>query len=226
MSMPRVAAFAWLAAGFLAGGSTATAQSFTFERSFPATTASRLEVATNRGKITVRAGTTAELVVTGRVSVRVGWNVPRGAVAMARTTADDPPIVQTDDIVRLGIPRDARTRRAVTIAYEVYVPAGTAVATQSESGETRVEGVRGAVSVRTQSGAVTLADLGQTRIETGSGAVSVDGAGPLCRRRDRIERHHGRRAARRVRRLDAERPRAHLRQTEPAVASHDGLQRH
>ena len=179
MSMPRVAAFAWLAAGFLAGGSTATAQSFTFERSFPATAASRLEVATNRGKITVRAGTTAELVVTGRVSVRVGWNVPRGAVAMARTTADDPPIVQTDDIVRLGIPRDARTRRAVTIAYEVYVPAGTAVATQSESGETRVEGVRGAVSVRTQSGAVTLADLGQTRIETGSGAVSVDGAGPL-----------------------------------------------
>ena len=179
MSMPRVAAFAWLAAGFLAAGSTATAQSFTFERSFPATAASRLEVATNRGKITVRAGTTAELVVTGRVSVRVGWNVPRGAVAMARTTADDPPIAQIDDIVRLGILRDARTRRAVTIAYEVHVPAGTAVVTQSESGETRVEGVRGAVSVRTQSGAVTLADLGQTRIETGSGAVSVDGAGPL-----------------------------------------------
>lgn len=72
MSMPRVAAFAWLAAGFLAGGSTATAQSFTFERSFPATAASRLEVATNRGKITVRAGTTAELVVTGS-GVGTGW---------------------------------------------------------------------------------------------------------------------------------------------------------
>ncbi len=65
------------------------------------------------------------------------------------------------------------------MVYEVQVPAGTEVVTRSESGETRIEGVRGAVSVRTQSGAITLANLGETLVETGSGAVSVDGAGPL-----------------------------------------------
>ena len=67
----------------------------------------------------------------------------------------------------------------VPTRYSITVPAGTRVVTHSESGETRVEGVRAAVSVRTQSSAIKLADLGETRVETGSGAVSVDGAGPL-----------------------------------------------
>ena len=168
-----------LVAGLLAPGTQAAAQTFTFDRSFPATASTQLDVTTERGKITVRAGTTAEVVVVGRVSVRVGWNVPANAVALARSTTNQPPLEHTGDTVRLQIPSDGRTRRAVTIAYEVQVPAGTRVVTHTESGETRVEGVRGAVSVRTQSGAIKLADLGETRVETGSGAVSIDGAGPL-----------------------------------------------
>ena len=165
----------------LARGTQAVAQTFTFERSFPATASTLLDVTTERGKITVRAGTTAEVVIVGRVSVsvRVAWNSPGNAVALARSTADQPPIEHTGDTVRLQMPSDGRTRRAVTIAYEVQVPAGTRVVTHSESGETRVEGVRAAVSVRTQSSAIKLADLGETRVDTGSGAVSVDGAGPL-----------------------------------------------
>ena len=163
----------------LASGIQAVAQTFTFERSFPATAPTLLDVATERGKITVRAGTTADVVVVGRVSVRVSLTSPRNAVALARATADQPPIEHTGDTVRLQMPSDARTRRAVTIAYEVQVPAGTRVLTFSESGETRVEGVRAAVSVRTQSSAITLADLGETRVDTGSGAVAVDGAGQL-----------------------------------------------
>ncbi len=163
----------------LAPGTQAVAQTFTFERSFPATASTLLDVTTERGKITVHAGTTADVVVVGRVSVRVAWNSPSDAVALARATADHPPVEQTGDTVVLQVPNDARTRRAVTIAYDVQVPAGTRVVTHSESGETRVEGVRAAVSVRTQSSAITLADLGETLVDTGSGAVSVDGAGRL-----------------------------------------------
>ena len=139
----------------------------------------QLDVTTERGKITVRAGTTAEVVVVGQVSVRRGWNVPANAMALARSTANEPPLEHSGDIVRLNMPHEARTRRAVTIAYEVQVPAGTRVVTRSESGATRVEGVHGAVSVRTQSAAIRLTDLRETRIETGSGAVDVVGAGPL-----------------------------------------------
>ena len=134
---------------------------------------------TERGKIRVRAGATNEVVVVGRISVRVGWNAPANAVALAWSTADRPPIEHTGDAVRLRIPRDELTRRAVTIAYEVEVPVGMRVVTHSQSGETRVEGVRGALSVQTQSSAIKLEELGETRVETGSGAVSVDRAGPL-----------------------------------------------
>ena len=164
---------------FLGTGTQAVAQTFTFERSFPATASTILDVTTERGKITVRAGTTAEVVVVGRVSRRVAWNSPRNAVALARSTAAQPPIEFTGDTVRLQKPSDGRTQRAVTIAYDIQVPAGTRVVTHSQSGETRVEGVRAAVSVRTQSSAIMLADLGETRVETGSGAVSIDRAGPL-----------------------------------------------
>ena len=163
----------------LASGSPVAAKTFTFDRSFPATASTQLDVSTERGKITVRVSPTAEIVVVGRVSVRVGWNVPADAVALARSTAGRPPLEHTGDTVRLHRPGDDRIRRAVTIAYEVQVPAGTQVVTHSESGETRVEGVQGAVWVRTQSAAITLADLGETRVETGSGAVSISGAGPL-----------------------------------------------
>ena len=168
-----------LVVGLLAPGTQATAQTFTFERTFPATAATELDVTTERGKITVRTGTTADVVVVGRVSVRVAWNSPGNAVALARETANQPPVEHTGDTVRLYVPTDGRTRRAVTIAYEVLVPAGTRVVTHSESGATKVEGVRGAVSVRTQSSAITLSDLAETRVDTGSGAVSVNGAGPL-----------------------------------------------
>jgi len=138
---------------FLGTGTQAVAQTFTFERSFPATASTILDVTTERGKITVRAGTTAEVVVVGRVSRRVAWNSPRNAVALARSTAAQPPIEFTGDTVRLQKPNDGRTQRPVTIAYDVQVPAGTRVVTHSQSGETRVE--------------------------TGSGAVSIDRAGPL-----------------------------------------------
>ena len=179
MTTSHIAMPALLVAGLLAAGTPVAAQSFTFERSFPATASTQLDVTTARGKITVRAGATADVVVVGRVSVRIGWNVPADAVALARSTANQPPLEHTSDTVRLQMPSDRRTRRAVTIAYEVQVPVGTPVVTHSDSGETRVDGVRGAVSVRTQSSAITLANLGETRVDTGSGAVSIDGAGPL-----------------------------------------------
>ena len=179
MTPSRIALPALLVAGLLAPGTQAAGQTFIFERSFAATASTQLDVTTERGKITVRAGTTAEVVVVGRVSVRVGWNVPANAVELARSTANQPPLEHVGDTVRLHIPIDGLTRRAVTIAYEVHVPVGTRVVTHSESGETRVEGVRGAVSVQTQSAAIKLADLGETGVETRSGAVSVDGAGPL-----------------------------------------------
>jgi len=155
------------------------AQTFTFERAFPADTSSSLDVSTERGKITVRAGTGADIVVTGRVTVRLGWDVPADAVALARAAAAQPPVEQAGTVVRLHRPDDARTRDAVTIAYEVQVPPHVRVTTTSGSGETRVAGIAAPVSVTTQSGAIELSDLADVQVDSGSGSVAIDGAGPL-----------------------------------------------
>ena len=122
MTTSRIAMPVLLVGVLLTRGTQTVAQTFSFERSFPATASTLLDVTTERGKITVRAGTTADVVIVGRVSVRVAWNSPGNAVALARSTADQPPIEHTGDTVRLQIPSDGRTRRAVTIAYEVQVP--------------------------------------------------------------------------------------------------------
>ena len=134
MTLSRIALSVLLVVGLLAIGTHAAGQTFTFDRSFPATEATQLHVTTERGKITVRAGTTAEVVVVDRVSVRRGWRVPANAVALARSTANQPPVEHAGDTVRLHIPSDTRTRRAVTIAYEVLVPAGTQVVTPQPIG--------------------------------------------------------------------------------------------
>jgi DUF4097 and DUF4098 domain-containing protein YvlB len=57
----------------------------------------------------------------------------------------------------------------------VRVPPNTIVETTSDSGETTIRGVSGAVRVQTQSSAITLESLGgATTVRTGSGAVRVD----------------------------------------------------
>ena len=59
MTTSRMAMPAFLLRVLLAPGTQAVAQTFTFERSFPATASTLLDVTTERGKITVRAGTAA-----------------------------------------------------------------------------------------------------------------------------------------------------------------------
>ena len=165
----------------LALASAAESQSFVFDRTFEAGAAAALEATTGNGKIAVRGGEPGRIVVRGTVTVRAGMSVPADAVALAERAAANPPVAQAGDLVTLATPSDGRTRRAVTVSYEVRVPPATRVTTTSESGATSVEGVTGAVRVRTQSGAISVARLRDAGIVTGSGSVIADQVnGPLA----------------------------------------------
>ena len=156
--------------------SLAAAQRFPFERSLQTPGPVKLDVSTLRGKIEVLAGEPGRIIVTGTVTVRIGWDVPANAVELARQVAAAPPIEHTADIVRLGRPADEAAQRAVVVAYVVRVPPATAVKTTSDSGATTIRGVTGPVEVQTQSAAIDLRSLaGVVTVETGSGAVRVDG---------------------------------------------------
>ena len=157
------------------------AQRLPFERSFELSESLILDVSTIRGKIDVSVGEPGRVVITGAVTIRAGWDVPANAADLARKVVDHPPIERDGSTVRLRPPSGAAERRAVTVSYQVRVPPDTQVLAVSESGATTIEGVAGAVTVRTQSGAIELTHLGATAgVTSGSGSVTVDGvAGAL-----------------------------------------------
>ncbi len=167
---------------FIAGGaSPAVAQRFSFERSFDVPGQSVLDVSTMQGKIEVTAGEPGRIVVLGNATVRVDWNVPANAAELARKVADNPPIQQDGQTLRLQPPSNPTEQRAVTVSYQVRVPPGTEVTATTESGETTIRGVSRAVTVHTQSGAIAVMQIGgATVVTTGSGSVTADGiTGPL-----------------------------------------------
>jgi DUF4097 and DUF4098 domain-containing protein YvlB len=152
--------------------SPAAVQRFAFDRTLQVSAPAKLEVTTEHGKIDVVAGAPGRMAVQGDVTVRRGWNVPANAVDLARQVAAAPPIEQRGDTVRLFIPVDDATRRAVTVRYRVEVPTDTEVRSVTNSGATTVRNIAGAVDVRTQSASIVVRDLaGGVQVTTSSGAV-------------------------------------------------------
>jgi len=179
---PRLVPLATLAT-LLFIAAPAFAQRFAFERTLTVKDGASLDVTTNRGKITVTPGNDDRVLVRGTVTVRVGLDVPRDAVALAKHLADYPDTIdQTDQRVRIHPPQEAEMRRAVTVAYEIRVPARMTVLASSDSGAISVSGIHGQLSVTTTSGEISLSKLGgETGIDTSSGAVTLDGASSSVR---------------------------------------------
>jgi DUF4097 and DUF4098 domain-containing protein YvlB len=174
--MPIRAIFTLVMAVAMCSASPALAQRLPFEQRFEVNDPAVLDVSTIRGKIDVAVGEPGHVVVAGTVTIRVGWDVPANATALARNVADRPPIERVGNTFRLRPPSDAAERRAATISYQVRVPPDTEVLAVSESGATTVRGVSAPVTVRTQSGAIELTNLAATAgVTSGSGSVSADG---------------------------------------------------
>lgn len=160
----------------LAAAVPASAQRVAFERTYTVGAAPTLDVSTIRGKIDVSVGDADRIVVRGTATVRYGLSVPAAAYELTKRVAADPPIQHEGATLRLRPPAGADEQRAMTVAYDVSVPRGTVVKSNSDSGATTIRGVAGHVSVRTQSAAIAISDLGgDADVATGSGVVQVDG---------------------------------------------------
>jgi DUF4097 and DUF4098 domain-containing protein YvlB len=151
------------------------AQRVAFERSYIVGATPTLDVATIRGKIDVSVGTADRIVIRGTATVRWGLSSPTEAYELVKKVAANPPIQQEGDTLRLRPPSSPEEQRAMTVAYDVTVPRGTIVRSNSDSGETTIAGVAGRVSIRTESAAISVRDLGgDTEVTTQSGAVNAD----------------------------------------------------
>lgn len=151
-------------------------QPLTFEKSLTVGASPSLDVSTGSGDVTVQAGSGSTIEVKGSVQVRRGSNVPSNAAELARQLVANPPITQTGDVVTVGKITDEATRRAVSVSYQITVPAATAVQANSGSGSVSVTGVRGAVKANSGSGDVAASSIGgDVDLRTGSGDISLKG---------------------------------------------------
>ncbi len=154
----------------------ALAQPLTFERTLTVGASPTLDASAGSGNVTVRAGGST-IVVKGTVEVRKGWGAPANAGDLAKQVAANPPIEQTGDAVKVGRIADEATRKAVSVSYDITVPAATLVAANSGSGDVTVSGIANAVKANSGSGHITATDIGgDLDARTGSGDVSVKGA--------------------------------------------------
>ena len=153
----------------------AAAQPVPFERTVTVGAAPTLDVSTGSGNVVVRSGGSS-IVVKGTVEPRSGWGAPANAAEIAKQVAAKPPIEQAGDAITVGR-LDETQKKAVSISYDITVPAGTTVAARSGSGNVRVSGVNNAVKATSGSGDVEVAEIGGTvDANSGSGNVTVKGA--------------------------------------------------
>ena len=145
-----------------------------FDKTLQVSGSVNLDLTTGSGEVQIRTSSSNQVVIHGTVRSSNWWG-GGDAEAAVRSVESNPPIEQSGNSIRVGynLPEDAKHH--VSIAYEVTVPADTALAVNTGSGDISVEGVRSSAKLHTGSGGIRARDLGpQSRMETGSGSIRAD----------------------------------------------------
>jgi len=150
-----------------------------FTRTLTVGAAPSVEVSTGSGDITINAGTGNTVQIRATIKASDRWfrddANELSAAERVRRIEQNPPVEQNGDIIVIGRIED-RQLRNVSITYDITLPAGSKVRTQTGSGDQYISGVNGTVKVSTGSGNVTAKQLGdETRVSTGSGDIRIDG---------------------------------------------------
>jgi DUF4097 and DUF4098 domain-containing protein YvlB len=140
-----------------------------FDRTLTVSGAVHLDLTTGSGDITIKTGSSNQVVVHGTISSNNWFS---GSDSAVHQVESNPPIQQNGNDIRIGYNLPEDVKRHVSISYEVTIPADAVVQAHSGSGNVSVEGVRGELQAQTGSGDVRLRDLGgRVHAQTGSGGI-------------------------------------------------------
>lgn len=150
----------------------AFASEATFERNLNVNGHVELQVSTGSGHIHIKQGSGDKVHIFGRV--KSNWG--SGADAKVQEIANNPPIDQTGNIIRIG--QRHENYRNVSIDYDIEAPANSFLEANSGSGDIRDEGVGENAKLGTGSGSIYATGLqnGFTA-NTGSGDIHAEQAG-------------------------------------------------
>ncbi len=166
-----VIGMALLATAATLAASHARATEATFERNLTLNGKVDLTIATGAGSIHITPGTGNQVHIFGRV--KSGWGADDDRV---KQIADNPPIQQTGNIVRIGASHE--NLHNISIDYEIQAPPDAMLSAASGSGEVTDNGVGVNAKLSTGSGSVHASGLrGGFSIDTGSGSIYADQVG-------------------------------------------------
>jgi len=132
-----------------------------------------LDVTTGSGRIAVRSGSSSVVQITGLIRARDDSR--SNAQDKVKYLMENPPIVQSGNMIRIGRIDNEAYRNNVSISYEILVPRETTLRSQTGSGSMHIEAVQGPVDGSTGSGSITMLNIGSdVTARTGSGQIELD----------------------------------------------------
>jgi hypothetical protein len=147
----------------------------TFEKTLAVSGPVELEIRTDSGSVTVRAGAASAIVVKGIIRTSRRWPFSHDPESVVRALQSDPPIRQSGNSIQIGTSIDPERQKHVSIEYDLLVPADTRLRAHSDSGELTIAGIGGPVDAEADSGSVRVSNIGgAVHAETDSGEVEVE----------------------------------------------------
>lgn len=140
-----------------------------FERTLQVTGPVELQAYTRSGDITVRNGPAGTVTIRGKIQVSDRW-LGGDWQSQVKEIEKNPPIQQTGNSIRI----ESVDLRRISIDYEITVPADTTVQTRTGSGDQRIEGLSGKLTLESGSGDLRLREISsEIRAHTGSGDIEA-----------------------------------------------------
>jgi len=163
----------WIATAVLAlSALPALAAEATFERNLTVNGRVELSVNTGSGNIHLTQGPGNTVHIFGRV--RSNWHGENEQ--KVKDIANNPPIDQTGNIIRIG--QRHENYHNISIDYEIQAPANSFLEGSSGSGDLDIDGVGQNAKLSTGSGNIHAMGLqGGFTANTGSGNIRIDGSG-------------------------------------------------
>src|SRR6476660_365965 len=149
-----------------------------FERTLQVSGTVELEVISGSGNINVHQGGAGTVSVTAKIHSNNGasWLFGSGNIdERIHKIEQNPPIVQTGNIIHIGRFDDRDLTRNISIDYDVTVPPQTRLTSHTGSGDQTISGLQLPMTAKTGSGTVTADRIsGETRVSSGSGDLKIN----------------------------------------------------
>jgi hypothetical protein len=145
-----------------------------FDRTLTVNGPVTLHVSTGSGSIHVSPGSDNQVHIVGHVKGSNSWWGGGSSEEAVGKVADNPPIDQAGNIIRVGDEHGRDYFHHVSIDYEITTPSNSMLEAESGSGDLQLSNISGTVKGHTGSGSIRADKLGAgSRLDTGSGSIEA-----------------------------------------------------